>query len=89
MLVTDEKMAAHMQSLHISEIENEKMLSNMSCKGESMETDSLPKLILSDEIKNLKTDMIFPESVFKRLLVFPKNYYHLDFFFIRETISTF
>uniref|UniRef100_A0A1S4N208 Uncharacterized protein n=1 Tax=Pediculus humanus subsp. corporis TaxID=121224 RepID=A0A1S4N208_PEDHC len=67
MLVTDEKMAAHMQSLHISEIENEKMLSNMSCKDESMETDSLPKLILSDEIKNLKTDMIFPESVFKRL----------------------
>ena len=84
MLVTDEKMAAHMQSLHISEIENEKILSNMSCKGESMETDSLPKLILSDEIKNLKTDMIFPESVFKRLLVFPKNYYHLDFFSLEK-----
>lgn len=68
-LVTEEKMAAHMKSLHISDVEIEppNAVTNITCKDESMETERLPKLILSDEIKYMKTDTIIPQSILKRL----------------------
>lgn len=64
-------MAAHMQNLHISDVQvdPQEVMSGVNCKEEAMETDRLPKLIISNEIKNMKTETIIPESILKRLYV--------------------
>lgn len=61
-------MAAHMKSLHISEGNSEGIVSTAeTCEEESMETDGLPKLLISDELKNINVDSIIPESILKNL----------------------
>lgn len=68
-LVTEEKMAAHMSNLHISDIKppTEPGPANISCDDDAMEHERLPRLVVSEEIKKIKTDPIIPQSILSSL----------------------
>lgn len=61
-------MAAHMSALHISESDSQNskpqtQTTTAPCDDDSMEQERLPRLIVSEEIKNLKTDPVIPQSI--------------------------
>lgn len=74
-LVTEEKMAAHMSNLHISDIETptrtepkpQSHVANINCDDDAMEHERLPRLVVSEEIKNIKTEPIIPQSILNNL----------------------
>lgn len=60
-------MAAHMSNLHISDSEIPRFNQDVDLSDEAMDTDRLPKLVLSDELKNFKAEPIIPEAILNKM----------------------
>lgn len=57
-----------MSALHISEVEPQNSVlqnqaTTLPCDDDAMEQERLPRLVVSEEIKNLKTEPVIPESI--------------------------